>query len=580
MAALAAAALAAATPSVARANVVRSFGPVADAYVTSAAPNAHTFRSRRLHVGSRPARRAYLRFQVRGVTGPVPRAVLRVWALNRSSAGFDVRISTRQRWTSQRLTFRTAPRPGAVIARSGPFGGARWVSVAVTPVIHRSGTLSLVLTSRSSHMIALASREAGPRFAPRLIIRYGTPATGPGAGATGAPAATAPPSITGTALERQVLTAQPGGWRGAEPIAFAYQWRRCKASGNGCANISKARGSTYVLTGKDVGYRLRVVVTATNAAGSAQQVSDPTPVIAAAPAAPSATSLPAISGTPEEGQTLKASAGSWRGTKPITFGYQWRRCDRTGAACADVPGATAVAYTLSSADVGATIRLAITAANAAGTTTVVSKATKVIAAAAAPITRTVSLWHMDDTSGNTMTDAVGANPGTADHVAFGQPGFLNGAFAFDGSSSVIVVPSSDTLNPGAAPFAVTVHVQLTQTPNQQVGDYDLIRKGLSSTVGGEYKMEILGTGQAFCHFQGSGGSNDVQDGPNLADGAWHTIQCVKRDSSVSLVVDGHTYSRNGAVGAIANTAPLSIGAKSEGADWYLGLMDEVTYATA
>jgi hypothetical protein len=565
-------------PAAAQANVVRSFNPAADAYVISSAPRAHTYRSRRLHLGAHPARRAYLRFQLHGITGPVPRAVLRVWALNGSRTGFDVRISTRQRWSAQRLSFLTAPRPGAAIGSSGRFGGGRWVSVPVTSVVHRSGTLTLVLTTRSRRTIALASREAGPRFAPRLVIRL--PATTPpGGGAVGAPAATAPPSIAGTLVERQVLTAQPGGWRGAQPIAFAYQWRRCKTSGNGCADISKARGSTYALTSKDVGYRLRVVVTATNAAGSAQQVSDATPVIAAAPAAPTASSLPSISGTPEDGQTLKASTGSWKGTKPISFAYQWRRCDRTGAACADVPGATAVTYLVGTADVGATIRLAVIATNAGGTSTAISKPTKVVAAGAAPIARTISMWHMDEPSGSTMADSVGANAGAADHVAMGQPGFQNGAYAFNGASSLITVPSNDSLNPGAAPFSVTVHVNLTQAPTTQVGDYDLIRKGLSSTVGGEYKMEILGNGQAFCHFQGSAGSNEVQDGPNLADGAWHTIQCIKRDSSVSLVVDGHTYSKSGTVGVISNTAPMSIGAKSEGGDWYLGLMDEVSYAT-
>jgi hypothetical protein len=32
------------------------------------------------------------------------------------------------------------------------------------------------------------------------------------------------------------------------------------------------------------------------------------------------------------------------------------------------------------------------------------------------------------------------------------------------------------------------------------------------------------------------------------------------------------------VGSISNDAPLAIGAKAEGGDWYAGLMDEVGYA--
>src|SRR5439155_15566060 len=198
---------------------------------------------------------------------------------------------------------------------------------------HRNGALSVVLPSRPHRSTALASREAGPRRARRLVIVSGAGPAPTAGGAAGPPAATGPPAITGTAMEKQVLTAQPGGWRGAAPISFAYQWRRCKASGNGCADIGKARGATYTPTGADVGHRLRVGVTASHPARPAQQVSEPTALIVQAPQAPAATSPPAISGTAEDGQTLKASPGSWKGTKPIAFAYQWRRCDRAGANC-------------------------------------------------------------------------------------------------------------------------------------------------------------------------------------------------------------------------------------------------------
>lgn len=85
---------------------------------------------------------------------------------------------------------------------------------------------------------------------------------------------------------------------------------------------------------------------------------------------PSSTALPTISGAagaagPQTGQTLTASTGSWS-EGPTSYAYQWERCDSTGANCANVSGATSSTYLVGSADVGYTIRVAVTAANSAG----------------------------------------------------------------------------------------------------------------------------------------------------------------------------------------------------------------------
>src|SRR5439155_10913964 len=74
------------------------------------------------------------------------------------------------------------------------------------------------------------------------------------------------------------------------------------------------------------------------------------------PTPPVNTSPPTITGTPQDGQTLSASTGSWSGTQPITYGYQWQRCDSGGANCAPITGATGPTDTATSADVGRTLR--------------------------------------------------------------------------------------------------------------------------------------------------------------------------------------------------------------------------------
>ena len=96
---------------------------------------------------------------------------------------------------------------------------------------------------------------------------------------------------------------------------------------------------------------------------------------------PSNTSPPTISGTPREGETLTANPGSWSGTGPIVFAYQWQRCGQNGANCSNIVGATAQTYRLTSPDVGRTLRVVVTATHATGSSTATSAPTAVVQAA-------------------------------------------------------------------------------------------------------------------------------------------------------------------------------------------------------
>ena len=74
---------------------------------------------------------------------------------------------------------------------------------------------------------------------------------------------------------------------------------------------------------------------------------------------------PSISGIAEQAQTLSATAGSWTNS-PTSTTEEWERCNASGANCAAIAGATGPSYTLTAGDVGATIRVQETAANADG----------------------------------------------------------------------------------------------------------------------------------------------------------------------------------------------------------------------
>jgi hypothetical protein len=190
------------------------------------------------------------------------------------------------------------------------------------------------------------------------------------------PRSTGAPLISGTVAVGQALTASRGTWSGS-PSGFAYRWQRCDALGLSCAAIAGASGERYVVGAADVGSRLRVSVSARSPFGSTNSVSAPTAVVPEN-VPPTNVSPPAISGTPQVGQTLTAQgAGTWTGN-PSAFAFRWQRCDAAGGACVDVPGATGATYVLTSADAGSTIRVAVTARNAAGEATAVSAPTAVV----------------------------------------------------------------------------------------------------------------------------------------------------------------------------------------------------------
>ena len=94
-----------------------------------------------------------------------------------------------------------------------------------------------------------------------------------------APKNTAPPTISGAPKVGQTLTADPGSWSG-NPTSFAYQWQRCDADVAACQDVIGATSKTYAVPIADLGYRLRVVVTAHNAKGTATATSAITTVVA------------------------------------------------------------------------------------------------------------------------------------------------------------------------------------------------------------------------------------------------------------------------------------------------------------
>ena len=139
------------------------------------------------------------------------------------------------------------------------------------------------------------------------------------------PANTVAPALSGTAQDGSTLTLDDGTWSGTDPLAFDIVWQRCDAAGANCVAIPGETGTSYTLTADDIDSTIRALVTASNVAGIAAAQTAPTTVVAPEP--PANTVAPVVSGTRVDGETLSTNDGTWSGTQPILFTYQWQRCD-------------------------------------------------------------------------------------------------------------------------------------------------------------------------------------------------------------------------------------------------------------
>ena len=124
------------------------------------------------------------------------------------------------------------------------------------------------------------------------------------------------------------------------------------------------------------------------------------------------TTLPTISGTTRAGETLTATTGAWD-SNPTTFTYAWQRCSDTGAACANIAGATSATYVLTSADAGNTNRVFVTPNTEAG----VASAVTAVIAPGAPTNSVPPTTSGTPTEGQSLIAADGTWAG-APTIAF------------------------------------------------------------------------------------------------------------------------------------------------------------------
>ena len=225
-------------------------------------------------------------------------------------------------------------------------------------------------------------------------------------------------AVSGSAVVGAELTAHNGTWlydNGTScqsECVMTYQWQRCDQGGSACSDIGGATGRFYTVQAADAGSRLRAMETmsiydcgahntqtgtiecrwdrrsapsgmtaAVPGGAPTSPTAPPTPTgpKPQAPLAPAATAAPTISGIAMVEQALTATSGTWSGSAPLTVGLEWLRCDADGENCQGL-GLTGNTYTVGIVDIDKTIRVRITASNAAGARGALSDATAVVSA--------------------------------------------------------------------------------------------------------------------------------------------------------------------------------------------------------
>jgi hypothetical protein len=174
--------------------------------------------------------------------------------------------TTRGRWTgSEPITYAFR------WVRCGPDGG------------QADGGNCIAISGATRPSYALTSADVGFRLRARVTASNSdgsqTVASNPTATVVGAPVLVRQPGVAGSPLNGSVLTADPGGWSGRQPITFSYRWLRCNSAGGDCVAVPGGTGRSIRLTSADVGHKMRFNVTARNAIGSVTVLSGESGVV-------------------------------------------------------------------------------------------------------------------------------------------------------------------------------------------------------------------------------------------------------------------------------------------------------------
>jgi RHS repeat-associated protein len=321
-----------------------------------------------------------------------------------------------------------------------------------------------------------------------------------------APSNVSPPAASGSAQVGGTLTAGNGTWSGP-PSSYAYQWRRCAADGSSCADVA-GTGQSYVVTAGDLGSSLRVVVTGTNALGSASATSLQTAVI------------------------MDTYRNVILADQPSAY---WRFDETNGTTAADSSGNGLDATYSSGITLGSSGGLTNDPDSAATFTTSASVSRSIVTTQTSGVTMEAWIYWTDTSArSNFLYNGTGASNGYGLYISNGACGFANQIYVLLGGSLCNGIGSG-----GVIPTNQWTYVALTLGTNQtftlyvngvakKSGTANFVAPTGTTSVGNGFAGKVdevaiynttLSSSQIFKHYQaGLSGPWPVQTTPPTISG--------------------------------------------------------------
>jgi hypothetical protein len=188
----------------------------ADSQVISDRPHENFGTSAKVHVDGQPLERTYLAFAVPERSRRFRVATLKLYALSSIVGSVGVQAAANQHWDERSIAWSNAPRPlGARVTSAPGISANSWISLDVTRLLN-DGVSVLVLSTTGPTALALASRQAGARHAPRLVLDPRAPTQGAG-GSSGSSPMPSGPAVVAAAGDIACDPADPNfdGGRGS-----------------------------------------------------------------------------------------------------------------------------------------------------------------------------------------------------------------------------------------------------------------------------------------------------------------------------------------------------------------------------